>query len=372
VTGPLDGIRVLDLTRFPPGAYCTLLLADLGADVCRVDAPGANLAMSGIGVGLSRGKRSISLDLRNPGGNDVLRRLAGWADVLVENNRPGELERRGFGYPQASEENPRLIWCAITGFGQDGPYAAYPGHDLTYVGHSGLLTAINPELPWHPQTVLAVPLGAMMAANGILAALLDRGRTGEGCLLDISQSESATWLLSGDDGHMTDSSYGIPAGPTRRLYQCGDGSFITLAAPEPKTWTALCEGLGLPELAEGGRMPWDKADEVSAQLEGIFASRPAKEWVDLLGPMGAAVAAVNRGSDIVDDPQVRARGSVVEVDGVAVPANPIRMTAADGPRTGTNTASPPAIGADTDTVLAEAGYRAEEIAELHSSGVLGA
>jgi crotonobetainyl-CoA:carnitine CoA-transferase CaiB-like acyl-CoA transferase len=370
VSGPLRGIRVLDLTRFPPGAYCTVLLGDLGAEVYRLDAPNANPMASGVGVGLSRGKRSVGLDMRHPRANEVLGRLAGWADVLVENNRPGDMEKRGFGYPQAAAENPRLIWCSITGFGQDGPYATRPGHDLTYTAHSGLLTAINPVLPWHPQTVLAVPLGAMMAATGITSALFERERTGRGCQIDISLAEAATWLLSGSDGELADAPWGIPASPDRRLYECSDGRFVTVAAAEPRTWSALCEGLGLADLAAQGRPARDQADEVTERLARVFATRPAAEWVELLGPLGAAIGAVNRGSDVVRDPQVRARASIVEVAGLSVPANPIRLRDLDGPRSTTAVAPPPAVGSDTDTVLHSAGYSEVEIEELRSAGVV--
>ena len=369
VRGPLSGVRVLDLTRFPPGAYCTLLLADLGAHVYRVDAPGAIPMAGGVGVSLSRGKRSVGLDLRHPRGNEVLRRLSGWADVLVENNRPGDMEKRGFGYPQAAAEHPRLVWCSITGFGQDGPYATRPGHDLTYTAHSGLLAAINPELPWHPQTVLAVPLGAMMAATGIASALLERERSGRGCQIDISLAEAATWLLSGTDGELAGSPWGIPVTPDRRLYECGDGRFITVASAEPRTWAALCEGLGLADLA-GTRPTADQADDVTARLAAVFVSRPAAEWVDLLGPLGAAVGAVNRGPDVVHDPQVTARGSLVEVAGIPMPGNPIRLRDPDGPRSSTATAPPPAVGGDTDAVLAAAGYSEDEVAALRDEGAV--
>ncbi len=369
VRGPLSGVRVLDLTRFPPGAYCTVLLADLGAQVCRVDAPGANPMAGGVGVGLSRGKMSVGLDLRHPRGNEVLRRLAGWADVLVENNRPGDMEKRGFGYPQAAAEHPRLIWCSITGFGQDGPYATRPGHDLTYTAHSGLLAAINPDLPWHPQSVLAVPLGAMMAATGVTSALLERERTGRGCQIDISLAEAATWLLSGSDGELAGSPWGIPVTPDRRLYECADGRFVTVAAAEPRTWAALCNGLGLGELAEA-RPSAEQAGDVTARLAAVFASRPAAEWVDLLGPLGAAVGAVNRGPDVVRDPQVRARGAVVEVAGIPVPANPIRLRDLNGPMSATATDPPPVVGGDTDLVLTAAGYTETEIGSLRSEGVV--
>ncbi len=250
--GPLAGVRVLDLTRFPPGAYCTVLLGDLGADVCRVDMPGANPMMTGVGVGLSRGKRSVAVDMRHARGMEVIRKLAGRADVLVENNRPGDLEQRGFGYRQAAEAYPSLIWCSITGFGQDGPYAHWAGHDLTYTAHSGLLGALTPDLPWHPQVVLAIPFGALAAATGIAAALAERARTGRGCQIDVSLAEAATWALAGSDGEFSGHPWGIPVTAERRLYLCSDGRYVTVAAQEPRTWKALCEGLGLPELARRG------------------------------------------------------------------------------------------------------------------------
>ena len=166
---PLTGVRVLDLTRFPPGGYCTVMLSDLGADVCRVASPrGGGFST----VALDRGKRSVAVDLRHPRGNEVLRRLAAWADVLVENERPHAMDERGFGFSHATVEMPSLIWCSITGYGQDGPYSpSGAGHDLSFVAHSGLLAAINPNFPWHPQTILAIPVGAVMAVVGILAAL---------------------------------------------------------------------------------------------------------------------------------------------------------------------------------------------------------
>ena len=146
----LSDVKVLDLTRFPPGAYCTVLLADLGADVVRIDSPGANTMFFGVGTGIGRGKRSIAIDLRHPDAGDVLRRLVAWADVVVDNARPGTLDERGYGPNRATEDHPSLVWCSITGYGQDGPYADWAGHDLTYLAHSGMLAGINPALPWHP------------------------------------------------------------------------------------------------------------------------------------------------------------------------------------------------------------------------------
>jgi alpha-methylacyl-CoA racemase len=368
---PLDGIKIVDLTRFAPGAYCTVLLADQGADVAWLLPPNSNPMMGGIGVGLSRGKRSIAVDMRHPAGNDVLSKLCEWADVLVENNRPGELEGRGFGYRQAAAVNPRLIWCSISGFGQDGPYAMWPGHDLTYFAHSGMLNGLNPELPWHPQVVLSVAIGGAMAANGVMGALLERERTGQGTQLDISLAESTSWLLSSSDGEINGGGFGIPVGADRRLYLCGDGRYVSTAAAEPRTWSALVTGLGLDDLAAAG-VPRDPEGvaAASARIEAAFATRPAAEWVAELGPKGAAIGMVNRGTDLPTDPHVVARGSLHEIGGVHVPANPIRRRTVDGPVPEDPPAALPPIGGNTREVLTEAGYSAADIEELIASGVV--
>jgi crotonobetainyl-CoA:carnitine CoA-transferase CaiB-like acyl-CoA transferase len=342
------------------------LLAQQGADVCRLDSPGADPALFGVGVGLSAGKRSVALNLRHARRNEVLRRLAGWADVLVENSRPGELDQRGFGYSHAVEEYPRLVWCSISGFGQSGPYALWPGHDLTYTAQSGLLAALESEMPWHPEMMLSVPLGAMMAAVGIVSALHSRHSTGRGCYLDISLSESATWLLSGFDALINGPGFQIPESPDRRLYRCRDDRYISVAAAEPRSWAALCTGLGLEDLVDR-RPATEEWPEVTARLAEVFAGRPAAEWVAELGPQGAAVGPVNTGSELQADPHVEARRSLVDIDGVVVPANPIR--------TGSDPVSspdpgPPSVGQHTRTVLLEAGYSSTDVDGLVAEGVV--
>jgi crotonobetainyl-CoA:carnitine CoA-transferase CaiB-like acyl-CoA transferase len=363
---------VLDLTRMPPGAYCTVGLADLGADVIRIESPSAAGQPSRVvgQLSLGRGKRSATLDLRHERAGEVLLRLAGSADVLVENNPPGDLERRGFGYPQAAARHPRLIWCSITGFGQDGPYAAWPGHDLSYLAQSGLLAALSPDLPWHPSWMLAVPIGASFAMTGIVAALRERDATGKGCQIDISLSEAATWLLGGFDAALSDHPVAVPVDPGRRLYPCGDGKWISVAAAEPRTWKALCEGLGVPELAAELASTDSQREKLTQRLSEIFASRPAAEWLETLGPLGAAVGPVNVGGDVVRDPHNTARAATFEVGGVRVPANPIRMRDTSGARSTTATSEPGLVGEHTDAVLGEAGYGADEIRALHEEGVV--
>lgn len=368
VSAPLDGVRVLDLTRFPPGGYCTVMLADLGADVCRVVSPGART--NGLAIGLGRGKRSLALDLRHQRGNEILRRLACWADVLVESERPGAMGERGFGYAEAAVENPGLIWCSISGFGQDGPYATHSGHDLSYVAHSGLLAAVQRELPWYPEAILAIPTSGLMASVAVLAALRDRDRTGQGCQLDISISESATWMLSGSDGEISGVQRDIPIGPDRHLYECADGTWVAVASAEARSWNALCRGLELYDLIDTLHR-WDDPPAVIARLAAAFATRRAVHWVPLLAGLGAAVVQANRGAELQRDPHVVARAALQEVDGVVTPRNPIRFRDGHHERP-TEAPRPPSLpGADTEAVLGAAGLSADEIAELRDAGVIG-
>jgi alpha-methylacyl-CoA racemase len=368
VSGPLTGVRVLDVTRFPPGGYCTVMLADLGADVCRVQPPSAGAGM--LAVGLARNKRSIGVDLRHERGTEVLRRLAAWADVLVEAERPGAMDERGFGYTAASQELPSLIWCSISGFGQEGPFSRSSGHDLSYVAHSGLLAAIDPELPWYPQTILAIPAASLIAALGIVSALRERDRTGRGCQLDISMSEAATWLLSGTDGELNGSPWGIPGGPDRHLYECADGRWIALASAEQRPWTALCESLGVDDLI-GSLHRWEDADAVAERLAVIFRSRPADEWIAELVPRGVAVVRANRGAELRDDPHAQARGSLQQVGDVVVPRSPIRWRDGAAERPALPATLPATACADTRDVLTEAGFSASEIEELVAGGAVG-
>jgi crotonobetainyl-CoA:carnitine CoA-transferase CaiB-like acyl-CoA transferase len=368
---PLSGLRILDFTALPPGGACTVMLADLGADIVRVEPPGQKGKPSLVigQIPLSRGKRSITLDMRNPASSEVLLRLAPSIDVVVENARPGSMEARGFGYRQARERNPQIIWCAITGFGQTGPYADHAGHDLSYVAHSGMLGALTSELPWHPGTMLAVPAGAQAAVIGIQAALLQRARSGEGAFLDISLSEAASWFLTCAINPLSDRPYVISATPDRRLYACADGRYVAVASAEPRTWGALCEGLGVPELQDALHKAERAADTTQA-LARIFMTRTAAEWVERLAPAGAAVTILNRASQLRDDPQVRARGSVLECAGVPVPASPVRIASPDGRHSGTATSPPHAVGQDTAEVLSAAGFSAEERAGLARAGLI--
>lgn len=368
---PLAGIRVLDFTAFPPGAVCTVMLADLGAEIIRVESPAQKGARSLVigQVALSRGKRSITVDLRNPASSEILKRLAPSVDVVVENAKPGVMESRGFGYSQARAVNPKIIWCAITGFGQTGPYCDHAGHDLSYLAHSGVLGALTTNQPFHPGVQLATPIGGMAAVIGIQAALLERERSGKGSFVDTSLSESAGWLLTAGINPLSASPFMLSATPDRRLYACADERFVAVACAEPRTWNALCDGLAVPELKACLHQAI-QAQSSTERLAAIFRTRPAAEWVERLASRGAAVMLMNHASQVCDDPHVRARASIVESDGVPVPANPIRVSSSDGRQTTTATASPHAIGQDTNDVLLSVGFSESEVQQLISAGVL--
>jgi alpha-methylacyl-CoA racemase len=365
---PLTGVTVLDLAPLPPGSYCTVLLADLGANVIRVEAPTGRRYEGP--VGLNRGKRSVAVDQRHPRGQEVLRQLAAHADVLIEHERPGSMDEHGFGYSHAAVELPALIWCSLSGYGQDGPYAKWGGHDLSIAAHSGLLTAVNPDLPWYPQQILPIPIGALMASVGILAALRERDRTGVGCQLDISLSESATWVLSSTDDALKPTRRGIPTGPDRHLYECAEGTWIAVTAAEPRSWNALCGAVGLADLIDTLHQ-WQDPDAVTERLASTFQQRRADEWVAQLGPLGASVVRVNRGEELRHDPQIAARGVFQSVGDVQVPRSPIRIRDGKDERPRPDTYEPHTAGADTRAVLEEAGLDAATIDELERSGIVG-
>jgi crotonobetainyl-CoA:carnitine CoA-transferase CaiB-like acyl-CoA transferase len=362
---PLSGVRVLDFTVFPPGAVCSVMLADLGAEVIRVESPSLKGKPSTVfgQVGMSRSKKSMTLDMRHARSSEVLLKMAPGIDVVIENAKPGAMTARGFGFPQAHDANPGLTWCAITGFGQDGPYANHAGHDISYLAHSGLLGALSGDPSFQPAISLAVQLGAMSAVVAIQAALLERAHSGQGSFLDISLSEAAGFMLTAGFNPLSDSPMMIPATADRSLYECGDGRRVAVASAEPRTWQALCEGLGVPELS-GKLQARDVGAETTAAIAAVLRTQPAAHWVETLAPMGAAITIANHGSQILSDPQVIARGAVVDVAGTPVPASPFRLSNAEGVKSQTNTSPASNVGDDTTAVLLACGLSQTEIDEL--------
>jgi crotonobetainyl-CoA:carnitine CoA-transferase CaiB-like acyl-CoA transferase len=378
MSGSLAGIRVLDLSRMYPGAFCTVVLADLGADVVKIEAPGFGDGMRAMSFGtdfnaahtaLNRGKRSVVLDLRKPEGADVFRRLVADADVVVESHKPGALDAGGIGCDAMRQINPRLVWCSLTGFGSSGPNAHAAGHDITYVGYAGLMPRLSQHEPSPPGVGVSLPVAALTAAVGILAALQARHTTGVGSRVDANMVESAMWMLSEDFARAANSpmpGWGTMA--SRGVYRCADGRYVTVASNEPRTWATLCEALDVPELA-AHRIGADPEPPAIARLTEVFTSRPAGDWCRSPGLAGG-VGPVNEPSDLLTDGQITERAGMVSIDGTStrVLASPIRLDGADGAAATLATAPPPELGADTVAVLAAAGYSDSEIEALRSAG----
>jgi alpha-methylacyl-CoA racemase len=386
---PLQGVRVLDLSRLLPGPFATLVLADLGADVVKLEEPQGGdylrwmppLAgeQSGYFHAINRNKRSVALDLRRPEGAAAFLRLARGADVVLESFRPGVLERLGLGWDALHAANPRLVLCSISGYGQDGPYRERAGHDLDYAAIAGVVALNGPAERPLPLGVQVADLagGSWPAVVGILAALVRRGVTGEGAHVDVSMTEGALALLA--MAHGAASARGAPLARAGEIlnggaacydvYRTKDGRFVALAALEPKFFEAFCAAVGRPELADrhlddGGRGP-------RAELEAIFASRTREEWTRFAGEHDVCVAPVLEGDEPRDDPQLRARGAFVEIEtpweGRALPgvATPVRIRGVQAPLR-----AAPQLGEHTAAVLREAGFSEDELAALRASGVV--
>ncbi len=389
---PLQGTRVLDLSRLYPGPYATLVLADLGADVVKVEDPGGGdylrwmppLAgeQSGWFHALNRNKRSLALDLRRPEGPAALLRLARRFDVVVESFRPGVLDRLGVGWEALSRENPRLVLCSISGYGQDGPYRDRAGHDIDYVALAGVLAVNGP--PEHP-----VPLGVQVgdvaggawpAVTGILAALLGCHATGKGAWIDVAMAEGALAMLALQQGAADAEGRALRRGGEQlnggsacyRVYRAKDGGFVALGALEPKFFKAFCDAVGRPDLAD---RQFDREGDVEGPVEevaAVFASRTRADWAAFAEAHDVCVMPVLEGDEPRRDPQLVHRRSFVEVPtpwaGRSMPgiASPVRLRGVEAPLR-----PAPRLGEDGEAVLAESGFTPGEIAALRASGALG-
>jgi alpha-methylacyl-CoA racemase len=393
---PLAGVRVLDLSRLLPGGFCSLLLADFGADVLKVEdtgmgdyirwAPpfyegGGASAASALFLSLNRGKRSIRVDLKSEGGREVLLRAARDADVLLESFRPGVLDRLGVGYDVLREVNPGLVYCAITGYGQDGPFRDRAGHDLDYLARVGLLglTGDADGAPVQAAGQIAdLGGGALMAAFGILAALRERDRTGAGQLVDVSMADGAlSWLAMVAARYFAEGVVprrgGLELGGALlcyRPYRCADG-WVALGALEPKFWRAWCRGAGREDLLERQFDP--PGSDAHAQVEAEFARRTRAEWEAFAAEHDCCLEPVLGLDEALDSELVRARGMVAELaqPGVQRPVRllgvPVKLSRTPGDPA---RAPGPVLGQDTDAVLAELGYAPAEIERLKADGAV--
>lgn len=325
---PLEGLLVLDLTRLLPGPFATLLLADLGARVIKIEAPrGGDYArwmpplggrMSAIFAALNRDKESVALDLKAPAGKAAFEALVARADVVIDSFRPGVMARLGLDYPALAAINPRLIGCAITGYGQDGPLALKAGHDLNYVALAGLAgvtgrdgRAVTPGLQ-----MADIAGGALYGVIGILAALQGRHATGRGQFVDASMTDGVAGLglmlhaKQRLDGEAVGPGTDLLAGdrPCYRIYRCKGGGELAVGALEPKFWMALCAAVGRPDLATDGLATGRHKARPEAELEALFAARTRDEWVELLAEHDVCVEPVLSLEEARQHPHARHRG----------------------------------------------------------------
>ena len=395
---PLDGVRVLDLTRLLPGAYCTLVLADLGAEIVKIEDPrGGDLMRSlpphvgGLSVyhhALNRNKQSVTLDLRGEGASDVLERLVAVSDVVIESFRPSTARRLKVSAPDLLSRHSRLVHCSLTGFGQTGPYAERAAHDLDFVALAGLFEIDPPEsaasrdavpptrMPaLHVPRLLVADVGsAWAAAAGVLAALVKRERTGRGSAVDIAIHDvAASWLTFPAAAAIVRGTGGAGRLPTSgdtacyNVYATADGRYLALAAIERKFWETFCRRMGHPEFIPLQFLPAEQG-RLRAELAVAFRSRALADWLAMFADADVCLASVNTIDEALADVHLASRGAVASDGPSRYVRSPILFGASATDRVPIGPARP--LGADTDAVLRSAGLTPSDVSQLRSRGVI--
>ncbi len=369
---PLAGVRVLDLSRLLPGPLCGQHLADLGAEVIKIEDPDVgDYVRPAMRALANRGKRALTLNLKTDAGREAFLRLVDTADVVLEGFRPGVMARLGVGYETLAARRPSLVFCAISGYGQEGPRRDVAGHDINYLGHCGVLDATGPAdgPPVLPGFLVSDLMGGTITATmGVLAALVDARATGRGRFVDVSITDAlmahcVMQLADLHDGVATERGRGRYTGgaPRYGVYAAADGRYLAVGAQERKFWDAFCEAIGHPELKEHHYASGEKAREVRATVARAVASRSADEWMAVLGPLDCCVSIVATFAEAIEDPAFAARGTVNRrEDGTYALGFPVAMSEFECP---VNRPSP-SRGEHTDEILAELGYSAEDIAAM--------
>ena len=376
---PLHATRILDLTRLLPGAVCTMLLRDLGTEIIKIEDPnGGDYArwmpplIDGLGAffrASNRGKRSIVIDLKTEAGQAILHKLVASADVLIEGFRPGVTTRLGADYETLRDINPQLVFCSLSGWGQDGPDAQVSGHDLNYIARNGVLGA--EQNPRTPGAQLADVGGAYVAVMGVLAALLKRQQTGAGDYIDVALAEAAmpfamaAWVEA--MSRQTDEAFISLRGESAcyKIYFSSDGQPLALGAIEPKFWANFCRAVGKPKWIERQRDRQRQPQQIES-VAALFRSKPAAEWSALLEDADCCFTGVIAPEGLRDDPQIQARGMVgVTDEGAPWMRSPVRLGGDE-----IDLRSAPAYGAHTRELLAEIGYATEELDQLIDAGVI--
>jgi crotonobetainyl-CoA:carnitine CoA-transferase CaiB-like acyl-CoA transferase len=394
----LDGIKILELARVPPGEFCTMMLADMGAEVLKIETPPAEGEVGPLDdrrraafAFVNRNKRSMALNLKAPEGQAIFRKLAAAADVIVEGFRPGVMKRLGADYEAIRAINPRIVYCSLSGFGQDGPYKSYPAHDMNYLSLAGVLGLIGEpdRKPAIPLNIIADYGGASLhGALGIVLALFARERTGRGQHVDVSYLDTTVSLLAAtpnmrfffSDGLAPRRGGGFLGGsyPYYAVYETRDGKLLTIGCTEPWLWENFCKAIDRPDLARYARTPDQfvraaNAEEVRAreEVEAIIRTRTRDEWYDFLVKRDVCVGKVYDAEEVVEDPHIRHRQMIVETEHPEVGKVTefgIAIKLSDTP--GSVRRAAPYRGEHTDEVLRQLGMKPEEIGTLRDKRVV--
>ena len=374
--GPLQGIRVIEMVGVGPGPFAAMWLADMGAEVIRIGRPGARWNQTRGDI-LNRGRRALAIDLKRPGAAAVVLRLMDRADALIEGFRPGVMERLGLGPAACHARNPRLVYGRITGWGQDGPLAAQAGHDITYLARSGILAATGPaEKPLPPLNLIGdFGGGGMLLVAGILAALVERQRSGRGQVVDAAMAEGASllaamiWAYHGKGLWRAEREANLFDGgaPFYGTYRCADGKWLAVGAIEAEFWALFLDRCGIEDAAlrdhARDRARWP---ELRARLAAILATRPRDAWLAAADGTDACIAPVLGFAEAAADPQAVARAAFAAPGGVVQPAPAPRFDRTPGALS----APPPAPGEHSRAILADWGFDAAEIAALEAAGTV--
>lgn len=399
----LEGFKVLDLSNYVPGALCTMILADMGAEVIKIEMaqpfPVENMGYSSKGedkrkeaafFALNRNKKSIGLNLRSEEGKQIFYRLVREADAVIEGYRPGVVKRLGIDYDTINQINPRVIYCSLSGYGQDGPYRLLSGHDINYISMAGVLGLIGPAEgpPSIPLNLIADFAGvSLYGAVGILLAYIAREKTGRGQYIDHTYMEGAihlmTWFTQQYflDGTVMKrgESWATGSYPHYGVYETKDGKYLSIGCLESHFWVNLCQFLGREDYIAHGwtmdmtyRKPDEKCNEMFAFLKETFLTKTRDEWFDLLAPKDIPVGKVYSIDEVFADPQVIARKMVIEIDDTELGRiKQIGILPKLSETPGTVRSLPPLHGDHTDEILLGIGYSRDEIANFRKGSVIG-
>lgn len=374
--GPLAGVKVIELAGIGPAPFACMLLADLGAEVLRLERPSGTLAaIMGRYDVLSRGRRSVAIDLKASGATALVMELVTQADVLIEAFRPGVAERLGVGPDDCFAANPRLVYARMTGWGQDGPLAARVGHDIDYAAITGAIAAVGEKgrKPVPPLNLVAdFGGGAMYCVTGVLAALVERATSDQGQVIDVAMVDGVASLLAMAHsqraaGMMNDErgSNLLDGGtPYYDTYRCSDGEYMAVGAIEPQFFDELARVLAIPDLpAQGDSAEWPRMRELIAEK---FASRSRAQWIEAFDGVDACVSPVWRLSEAANDPHLQARQTLIDLDGVVQPNVAPRFSRTPGEIGGL----PKLAGTDTREALRDWGVKDPTIDQLLADGVV--